>query len=195
MIKIVDSVRNNIFPSIIVTASLAFVIPLIFLFDGISKRYISNNLVPYDVGQGEISQFFFLYIDKGIVDTIFTMAFWALVAVIGIFIVWVMMNTYYEISNILVIDTEFSNKDEHYLLSVSKLIAVKALASLGAIFVLLFFIKTIVPQILKMIAENLFVDSVTVSSVGMTLLWYLVLVIALELLWLLAVYTYRFIKV
>ena len=194
MNKVLNSVYNRLFPSIVISALIAFAIPLAALFDGISKRYISHNLVPYDVGQDEIGQLLFLYVDKGIVDTGFTIAFWAIVATVGVFAVWVLINTYNGISNILIIDAAYSNKKENYIWSVIKLSLAKAAVSLFGVVGILMAIKYLIPGLLRLIGKNLLSEQMTLQTVALTFIWYLVLVAVLELMWLAATYMTRFIK-
>jgi hypothetical protein len=194
MKKTLDYIIDRLTPSIIFAGLATVIMTLVLLWDGIRTRYISKTLLPYEVSDADLSNFVFLYLDKDMVDTAFTVIFWAVMATIGIFIFWMLSNTYTSIYNILVVETEYDNKARHYLVNVGIEIAEKIALTLATIFSVLIMLKIVVPAMIEQMSQYLLAASITVTSVILTVLWLALITLALELIWQIIVYSIRFIK-
>lgn len=183
-----------LFPSIIISFVFALIISIAALWDGITTRYISKNLLPFEVGEGETSQFLFAYVDPQIINTVATSVFWGLMSLIAIFVIWVLSNTYSTVVNLLTIETEYENKGEHYMVSVLKIAGLHALVAASSIVVVTAMLRIGIPTIVSEMGRSLLVNAISASSIILSVFWFVLLVLAFEAVYIVLKFAIRYIK-
>lgn len=131
----------------IISVPISIIIIFVAYGKGLISKYVSGDFG--SIGVRQIEYVAFSYIDKTIVDTVFTMIFWTVIAVIGLAMMWILVSTYTSISNVLTIDTAFKNKPKHFLLIAVEHILQRVLVSVLSIFGLIVIIKLVIPSLVE----------------------------------------------
>ncbi len=183
-----------LFPSSILAGLLALVVVLLTFWEGIRIRYLTQNLLPQEIKSGETSEYFFTYIPEEIFNTLFTVIFWGFMATIGIFVFWVLANTYISVYNMLVVASEFENKKSSYLKDVVVVMVQKAGAAIASIVAVTLILRMAIPAILEQYGAYLLTNDITAQSVLLSIVWFIVLLLAFESIWLIAKYAMRYLR-
>lgn len=194
MNKILKYLRRLSFPSIIYASFFSIAIVPVVFWEGLKTRYITGELVAFDISVKQIEFIVFSYLDKKIVDTIFTIVFWFVVAVVVIFMLWLLSSTYASISNILVIEAQYVNKPKHHLVIAVENIVKRVMTSVMSMIGVIVITKIAIPSVIVNIGKHLLGNNLGVTSYLYAVLWLVVLVICVELIWFIFILSTNYLK-
>ncbi|GEM_PF-2978431 len=187
-------ILSTVVPSFVVSFLISLVLFLVLLLDGIKTRLVSGETLAYEISGQDIQALMFAYLDKSLVNSIFTVIFWAIAAIIGLFIAWVVRSTYITISNILIIELEFSNKPKSFIKKAAIEVAGKAIVTVLLIFWVLLVVKLLVPLFVARSGAQLLASTQTIASFGLAFVWFLSLVALLTVTWQIITFAIRFLR-
>lgn len=190
---LLDLIHSS-YGAIFVTGILSILMPFAVLWESINQRFISDNFIAFEVQSGDTSELFFAYISKDVLGTISTSIFWGLVALIGMFIFWVVVSTYERLVNILTIETQYENKSHSYLGEVAVVVAEHVAVAVIAMGIILAGLKLVLPILISLIGINSLSEEVTLITVVSSIFWWLALWAFLFSLCLVAKVAYRSLK-
>ncbi|MFT4532338.1 MAG: hypothetical protein ACI9T8_000358 [Candidatus Saccharimonadales bacterium] len=194
MKNLFNIVSQNILNATIYNGLGASVIILVIYWKAIWARYVSGELIAFDINVQQIEYVVFGYLDQGIVDSIFTVIFWTVAAAMILFIAWVVTNTYTSISNMLIIETKYENKPNHHLKIAIKRIVKRVLASVGSIMTIIYAIKIAIPYTVVSIGRHLLSNDLSASSFAYAFAWLVALILIMNLVWLISISAVSYLK-